>query len=238
MATPKTIVSEIFYHKTSAMRFELGSYKDVTKFKIEIVPQLKDEAGNPVEKRFDYDKKFSMVFGFNEILRIKRFVENALNPQKQIPTDGYVIEHFFDAGTPPVKQKSMFIIKRAENKPREDAKGPVSPYGFKYTIFATLYSSMKKASISFGLTEEESYWIINMAPKFVWAFMEENARINNENRAAKTSGSPSPSDPPTRSQYRAPAGGTDEGIDQGEVVGKSDGPDAFGGVESFEDIPF
>jgi len=233
MATPKTLISEIFYHRTSAMRFELGSYRDTTKFKIEIVPQLKDQAGNPVEKRFDYDKKLSMVFGFGEILKIKRFVENTLNPKKQVPQEGYVIEHFFEAGTPPEKKKSALIIKRAENKFKAD---PKSPYNFQFTVFATLYSSMKATSISFGLTEEESYWIINMMPKFAWAFMEENARIVAENREIKAAGGNPKQDQTGRSPYRTSSPGAEAAVDQGEVVSKSPS-DGFDDI-AFDDIPF
>lgn len=236
MATPKTIVSEILYHKTSAMRFELSSYRDVAKFKVEIVPQLQ-ENGQPVPKRFDYDKKLTMVFGYTEVLRIKRFVENALNPQKQIPQEGYVIEHFFDAGTPPVKQKSALIVKRAENKSKGD---PKSPYNFNYTVFFTLYSSMKKSSISFGLTEEEAYWIIHTMPYFTWAFMKENARIVAENRAAKAAGNYQAADQSGRSNYRTPAAGSEEGLDQGDMVGADTvGDNAFGGIDesSFDDLP-
>lgn len=233
MATPKTIASEIFYHKTSAMRFELGSYRDTAKFKIEIVPQLKDQSGNPVEKRFDYEKKLSMVFGYTEALRIKRFVENLLNPKKQVPSDGYVIEHFFDVGTPPEKKKSALTLRRADNKGKTD---PKSPYNFYYTIIATLYSSLKGTSISFGLTEEESYWIINTMPFFAWAFIEENARIVSENRASRAIGQSS-TQSEGRSPYRTPAAGTEAAVDQGEVVAEAV-EETFGGINDFDDIPF
>jgi hypothetical protein len=229
MATPRNIVSEQFYHKTSTMRFELGSYRDNTKFKIEIAPQLVQN-GAPVEKRFDYDKKISMVFGYAEILRLKRLIENVLNPQKQVPQEGYAIEHFFDVSGE--KKKSVLYIKRAENK---GAKNQASPYNFAYTAIVTLYSSMKNASVSFGLSEEESYWIINMMPFFAWAFMKENSRILEENRAIKQAGGdPNAGKAATGTPYRAPAPGADFS-GEGEQVGDSAFPT---GENQFDDIPF
>jgi len=230
MATPKTIVSETFYHKTACLRFELGSYKDVTKFKIEIAPQLQQN-GQPVEKRFDYDQKLSMVFGLGEILRIKRFVENVLNPQKQVPNDGYVIEHYFEVNGE--KKKSCLFVKRVDNKSKTD---PKSPYNFAHTAIVTLYSSLKNASVSFGLSEEESYWILTMMPYFNWAYMQENARIVEENRAIKQAGG-APADQSGRSQYRAHAAGADNSGEPGtEGAGASA---AFSQNDAaFDDIPF
>jgi len=229
MATPKNVISEQFYHKTATMRFELGSYKDSTKFKLEIAPQLQKD-GAPVEKRFDYEKKISMVFGLGEILRIKRFVENILTPQKQVPADGYVIEHFFEVNGE--KKKSALFLKRADNKSKGDAK---SPYQFGHTVIVTLYSSMKQGSVSFGLSEEESYWIVNMMPYFAWAYMKENARIAEENRAIKLSGGDPKADQVAGSPYRAPAPGADV---SGEEGTKAPDEPAFTSDSAFDDIPF
>jgi hypothetical protein len=232
MATPKTVISEQFYHKTSTARFELSSYKDVTKFKIEIAPQLQRD-GVPVEKRFDYEKKISMVFGLGEILRIKRFFEQILNPAKGVPQDGYTIEHFFEVNGE--KKKSALILKRAENKGKND---PKSPYNFAHTVIMTLYSSMKGASVSFGLSEEESYWVINMMPYFAWGFMKENARIVEENRLTKTQfGSLQASDPSARSPYRAPAAGADVSGEEG-TSDPTSSSEAFPTDSAFDDIPF
>jgi hypothetical protein len=232
MATPKTIVSETFYHKTSCLRFELGSYKDVTKFKIECAPQLKGPDGNPVEKRFDYDLKLSMVFGYTECLRIKRFVENILNAGKAVPADGYAIDHYFEVNGE--KKKSSLFLKRVENKGKDDAK---SPYNFAHTIIVTLYSSLKSASVSFALTEEEAYWIVNTMPHFTWAFMQENARIYEENRALKAAGKATGEDPASRSTHRAPAAGAADAPDQGAMASGAGKP-AFNDVSLDEDIPF
>jgi len=231
MATPKTLISETFYHKTSCLRFELGSYKDVAKFKIEIAPQLKGPDGTPVEKRFDYEQKLSMVFGLGEILRVKRFVENVLNPQKTVPADGYAVEHFFEVNAE--KKKSCLYIKRIENKAKGDAK---SPYNFAHTAIVTLYSSLKNASVSFALSEEEAYWVMTMMPYFNWAYMQENARINEENRAIKASGG-QPADQAGRSQYRAPAPGADVSGEPG-TAGTGAPPAFQTSNDDFNDIPF
>jgi hypothetical protein len=231
MATPKTLISETFYHKTACLRFELGSYKDATKFKIEIAPQLQQN-GQPVEKRFDYEQKLSMVFGLGEILRIKRFTENLLNPQKQVPADGYVIEHFFEVDGQ--KKKSCLFMKRVENllksKPELWAK---DPYQFAHSITVTLYSSMKEKSTSFVLSSEEAYWIINEMPFFAWAFQQESARIVEENRTIKASGGTT-GDTSGRSPYRAPAPGADFA---GEAP-PAGTPAAFPSDSAFDDIPF
>lgn len=212
------------------MRFELGSYKDVTKFKIEIAPQLQQN-GQPVEKRFDYEKKLSMVFGLGEILRLKRFIENILNPQKAVPQDGYVVEHYFEVNGE--KKKSCLFIKRADNKSKTD---PKSPYNFAHTAIVTLYSSLKEASVSFGLSEEEAYWIITMMPYFSWAYMQENARIQEENRAIKQQGGTVPDQSAGRSPYRAPAAGADT---SGEAPPAQPSTPAFPqGDSAFDDIPF
>lgn len=235
MATPKTIVSETFYHKTSCLRFELGSYKDVTKFKIECAPQLKGPDGNPVEKRFDYEQKLSMVFGLGEILRLKRFAENILNPQKTVPPDGFVIDHYFEVNGE--KKKSSLFLKRVENKVKDDVK---SPYNFAHTIIVTLYSSLKQASVSFAMSEEEAYWIINMMPYFVWAYMQENSRIYEENRALKAAGKATGEDP-GRTNYRAPAAGAADGVDQGAMTSSNKAAPAapaFPDTGAFDDIPF
>jgi hypothetical protein len=234
MATPKTVISETFYHKTSCLRFELGSYKDVTKFKIECAPQLKGPDGNPVEKRFDYEQKLSMVFGYTECLRLKRFVENTLNPQKNVPADGFAIDHFFEVNGE--KKKSSLFLKRVENKGKDDQK---SPYNFAHTIIITLYSSLKQASVSFAMSEEEAYWVINMMPFFAWAFMQENGRINEENRALKAAGKATGEDPASRTAHRAPAAGAADGVDQGAMTagGKVTTP-AFPDTGAFDDIPF
>ena len=230
MATPKTLISEQFYHKTSMVRFELGSYNDNTKFKIEIAPQLQRD-GQPVEKRFDYDKKLSMVFGVGEILRIKRFIENIMNPQKQVPADGYVVEHFFEVNGE--KKKSALTLKRVDNKSKGD---PKSPYNFPHTVIMTLYSSLKQASVSFGLSEEESYWIAQMMPFFAWAYMGENARIMEENRAIKAAGGdPKAGQRAAGSQYRTPAPGADV---SGEEGTKEPDESAFPTDSAFDDIPF
>lgn len=232
MATPKTIVSEQFYHKTSSIRFELGSYKDSTKFKIEIAPQL-NENGQPVEKRFDYDKKISMVFGLGEILRLKRMVENVLNAQRQTPKDGYAIEHFFEVNGE--KKKSCLYVRRVENLLKNDAaKWALDPYQFPYTAVIVLYSSVTNTSNTFLLSSEEAYWVMNEMPFFAWAFKEENARINAENRAIKASGGQVADHSSSRSQYRAPAPGADV---SGEGVTPSQGAPAFSD-QSFDDIPF
>lgn len=229
MATPKTLISETFYHKTSCLRFELGSYKDVTKFKVEIAPQLQ-ENGQPVEKRFDYQKKISMVFGLGEILRIKRFVENILNPQKQVPQDGYVIEHFFEVSGE--KKKSCLFAKRVDNLLKKNEKlWAQCPYQFAFSVAMTLYSSVTNQSTSFILSSEEAYWIMNEMPFFAWAYKQENARINEENRASRTSGA----DPGSRSQYRAPAAGADNSGEPGTSPASPAGGDpAFVDI----DIPF
>jgi hypothetical protein len=237
MATNKTIVSEIFYHKTSAMRFELGTFRDATKFKIEIVPQAKDPAGNPIEKKFDYEKKLTMVFGLGEILRIKRFVEQLLNPQKQTPQEGYSIEHFFEVGDPPEKKKSVFTLKRVENK-NKDAK---SPYGFSFTIIASLYSSLKNSSVSFGLTEEEAYWIINTMPHFSWAYMIENARVQEENRAMKVAGGSTVD--ANKNTYKTPAPGAEEleEFDKLKLFDESNNYKSDKSIDEnidFDDVPF
>ncbi len=232
MATPKTIISETFYHKTSCLRFELGSYKDVTKFKIECAPQLKGPDGNPVEKRFDYDQKLSMVFGLGEILRLKRFAENVLNPAKNIPAEGYAIDHYFEVNGE--KKKSSLFLKRVENKSKDDQK---SPYNFAFTIIVTLYSSLKSSSVSFALSEEEAYWIINEMPFFAFAYMQENARIYEENRALKAAGKATGEDPASRSNYRAPAAGAADAPDQGTLASGKAAP-AFPDTGAFDDIPF
>ena len=231
MATPRTLVSETFYHKTACLRFELGSYKDSTKFKIEIAPQLQQN-GQPVEKRFDYDQKLSMVFGLGEILRIKRFVENILNPAKtNVPKDGYVIEHFFEVDG--VKKKSCLFMKRVDNLLKNNEKyWPQCPYQFAFSVAVTLYSSMKEKSTSFIMSSEEAYWVMNEMPFFAWAFQQENARINEENRAIKQIGGPAP-DTSGRSPYRAPAAGADN---SGEPETKA--PPAFNNDSAFDDIPF
>jgi len=232
MATPKTIVSEQFFHKTSTMRFELGSYKDSTKFKIEIAPQLQQN-GQPVEKRFDYEQKLSMVFGLGEILRLKRFVENILNPAKtNIPKDGYVIEHFFEVDGQ--KKKSCLFMKRVDNLLKNNEKfWAQDPYQFAFSIAVTLYSSMKEKSTSFILSSEEAYWIINEMPFFAWAFKQENARIQEENRAIKQAGGPSP-DTSGRSPYRSPAAGADNSGEPGTTLSTP----AFSNDAAFDDIPF
>lgn len=232
MATPKTVISETFYHKTSCLRFELGSYKDATKFKVEIAPQLQQN-GVPVEKRFDYDKKLSMVFGLGEILRIKRFAENILNPQKQVAAEGYAIEHFFEVNGE--KKKSCLFMKRIENKAKGDVK---SPYGWGHTAIVTLYSSLKSASVSFAMSEEEAYWVITMMPYFAWAYMQEDARIMEENRAIKAAGGPAP-DTSGRSPYRAPAAGADfAGEAPPAGAAPASAPAAFPSDSAFDDIPF
>lgn len=234
MATPKTVISETFYHKTSCLRFELGSYKDVTKFKIESAPQLKGPDGNPVEKRFDYDLKLSMVFGLGEILRLKRFVENILNPAKQVPADGYAIDHYFEVNGE--KKKSSLFLKRVENKGKDD---PKSPYNFAHTIIVTLYSSLKSASVSFALSEEEADWIVNQMPFFAFAYMQENARIYEENRALKAAGKPTGEDAGSRSAHRAPAAGAADAPDQGTMAsGGAKAAPAFQDMGSLDDIPF
>jgi hypothetical protein len=231
MATPKTIVSEQFYHKTSVIRFELGSFKDVAKFKIEIAPQL-HENGQPVEKRFDYDKKITMVFGFTELLRVKRMVENVLNPQRQVPKDGYAIEHFFEVSGE--KKKSCLFVKRTENLGKNDAaKWEKDPYQFPFSAVLTLYSSVSNTSNSFVLSAEEAYWVMNEMPFFAWSFMEENARIIAENRAIKASGGQVPDQSAGRSQHRTPAAGADF---SGEGA-PSQGTPAFQD-QSFDDILF
>jgi len=234
MATPKTLISETFYHKTSCLRFELGSYKDSTKFKIEIAPQLQKD-GQPVEKRFDYEKKLSMVFGLGEILRIKRFTENILNPQKQVPAEGYAIEHFFEVDGE--KKKSCLYMKRVENLLKKNEKyWPQCPYQFAHSVAVTLYSSMKNASTSFILSSEEAYWVINEMPFFAWAYKGENARIVEENRAIKASGGAAP-DTSGRSPHRAPAAGADfEG--EAATPPSSGAPAAFPSDSAFDDIPF
>lgn len=234
MATPKTLISETFYHKTACLRFELGSYKDSTKFKIEIAPQLQKD-GQPVEKRFDYDKKLSMVFGLGEILRVKRFVENILNPQKtNVPKDGYVIEHFFEVDGE--KKKSCLFMKRVDNLLKNNEKyWPQCPYQFAYSVAVTLYSSVKNTSTSFILSSEEAYWVMNEMPLFAWAYMGENARINEENRVIKAAGG-APADTSGRSPYRAPAAGADN---SGEPETQNPGtPSPFVSDGAFDDIPF
>lgn len=236
MATPKTIVSETFYHKTSCLRFELGSYKDVTKFKVEIAPQLQQN-GQPVEKRFDYDQKLSMVFGLGEILRLKRFVENILNPSKtNVPKDGYAIEHFFEVDG--AKKKSCLYMKRVDNllKTKEDLWSK-DPYQFAYSVAVTLYSSMKEKSTSFILSSEEAYWIINEMPYFAWAYQQENARIIDENRAIKQAGGSVPDSSSSRSPYRAPAPGADNSGEPG-TSGPQGAAPAFPSDSAFDDIPF
>jgi len=231
MATPKTLISETFYHKTACLRFELGSYKDATKFKIEIAPQLQKD-GQPVEKRFDYEQKLSMVFGLGEILRLKRFVENILNPAKaNIPKDGYVVEHFFEVDGE--KKKSCLFVKRVDNLLKNNEKyWPQCPYQFAYSVAITLYSSMKNKSTSFIMSSEEAYWVINEMPFFAWAFQQENARIQEENRAIKASGGPSP-DTSGRSPYRAPAAGADN---SGEPETQAPPVSAFPSDSAFDDI--
>jgi len=233
MATPKTLISETFYHKTSCLRFELGSYKDSTKFKIEIAPQLQQN-GVPVEKRFDYEQKLSMVFGLGEILRLKRFAENILNPQKQVPAEGYAIEHFFEVDG--AKKKSCLFMKRVDNllksKPEFWAK---DPYQFAFSIAVTLYSSMKEKSTTFILSSEEAYWVINEMPFFAWAYKQENARIIEENRAIKAQGGNVPDNTGSRSPYRAPAAGADFA---GESTPAPSAPPAFPSDSAFDDIPF
>jgi len=65
--------------------------------------------------------------------------------------------------------------------------------------------------------------------------MGENARINEENRAIKASGGPTP-DTSGRSQYRAPAAGADN---SGEPETQNAGtPAAFPSDSAFDDIPF
>lgn len=234
MATPKTIVSEQFFHKTSTLRFELASYKDLTKFKIEIAPQLQQN-GQPVEKRFDYEQKLSMVFGLGEILRIKRFVENILNPQKQVPTDGYVIEHFFEVNGE--KKKSCLYMKRVDNLLKKNDKlWAQCPYQFAFSAAVTLYSSVKNQSTSFILSSEEAYWVMNEMPLFAWAYMGENARILEENRAIKQSGGNVQDHSASRSPYRAPAAGADT---SGEAPPAQPSTPAFPqGDSAFDDIPF
>lgn len=233
MATPKTLVSETFYHKTACLRFELGSYKDSTKFKIEIAPQLQQN-GQPVEKRFDYDQKLSMVFGLGEILRVKRFAENILNPAKaNVPKDGYVIEHFFEVNGE--KKKSCLYMKRVDNLLKNNEKMWANdPYQFAYSIAVTLYSSVKNTSTSFILSSEEAYWVMNEMPFFAFAFMGENARINEENRAIKQQGGTVPDQSAGRSPYRAPAAGADN---SGEPLPQASTP-AFANDSAFDDIPF
>ena len=232
MATPKTLISETFYHKTSCLRFELGSYKDSTKFKIEIAPQLQQN-GVPVEKRFDYDQKLSMVFGLGEILRIKRFTENILNPQKQVPNEGYVVEHFFEVNGE--KKKSCLFMKRVENLLKKNEKMWANdPYQFAHSVAVTLYSSMKNQSTTFILSSEEAYWVINEMPFFAWAYKQEDARIVEENRAIKAAGGAAP-DTSGRSPYRAPAAGADFA---GESTPPPGAPAAFPSDSAFDDIPF
>lgn len=231
MATPKIIVSEIFYHKVSAIRFDLSSYRDQTRFKIEVIPQAKDEKGNPVEKRFDYKNSISMIFGMGEILRFKRFVENVINPQKKtgeepgdVPANGYTIEHYFevkDAQQNTEKKKSTLTVKRVENKYKDPKH--TSPYGFKYAAICTMYSSFKNTSLSIALTEEEAYWVINEMPFFAWAYMAETGRINNENRVIAAG---------TSNKSSLPAKETPQPKGDYEVAG-----DAFEGMEASKTPP-
>jgi hypothetical protein len=93
---------------------------------------------------------------------------------------------------------------------------------------------MKEKSTSFIMSSEEAYWVMNEMPFFAWAFKQENARINEENRAIKQVGGPAP-DTSGRSPYRAPAAGADN---SGEPETKTPPTPAFTSDEAFDDIPF
>lgn len=207
MATPKTYFSELFYHKTSALRLELSSYKDQTRFRIEVIPAKEGQT-----RAFDYDNKIPMIFGYNEVLKIKKIFENLLTGVKQ---DTYALEHYFGDGD--VKHKSVLTLKRVENRNATDVK---SPFNFKYNVMLSIYNSQKNKSYSFGLGEEEAYFIVNMAPLIAWQFVQENSRIVSENYAAKRAGNAADAGPgPAQggnSTYAKKAPPIDESVDFGD----------------------
>ncbi len=202
MATNKLTFSEIFYHKSSALRLELNTYKDRVRFKIEVIPALKDAQGNIIlspsgKSTFDYNNSFSMFFSSSELLRIKKCVENIINPAKktgelpgEVPANGYIIEHYFE------KKKSAFTLKRMENnyKPKFH-----SPFEYKYAVALSIYSSAKGdkgASSGIVLAEDESYWIMNLMPLLALESIKETGRVGNESRSTqgtKTGNSEGPS---------------------------------------------
>lgn len=188
MATNKLVFSELFYHKSSALRVELNTYKDVTRFKFEIIPALKDDKGNAIlspsgKPKFNYKESFSMLFSHVELIRIKKIVEDILNPAKtNVPAEGYVLEHYFQvANAAGVKEgkKSVATFVRKENgyKP----KFP-SPFEYKYVVGLSLYSSAKGGQASIVLTEDEAYWFMNMLPLLILETIKENGRVANENK--------------------------------------------------------
>jgi hypothetical protein len=209
MATPKTYFSELFYHKTSALRLELSSYNNQTRFRIEVIPAKEGQT-----RAFDYDNKIPMIFGYNEVLKIKKIFENLLTGVKQ---DTYALEHYFGEGE--VKHKSVLTLKRVENRNAADVK---SPFNFKYNVMLSIYNSQKNKSYSFGLGEEESYFIVNMAPLIAWQFVQENSRIVTENYADKRAGKETTGTPPSpsgNSSYAKKAPPVDESVDFGDTTG-------------------
>jgi len=197
MSTNKLTFSELFYHKSSALRVELNTFKDQARFKIEVIPALKDTAGVPVlsasgKPKFDYKASLSMLFSTVELLRIKKIIENILNPAKTVPADGYNLEHYFEVAsttTPGTKEKkkSVATFKRLENNYKP--KSP-SPFEYKFVVGLSLYSSAKGTSAAIVLTEDESYWFMNMLPLLVLEFVRENGRIGNDAKPAAAGASP------------------------------------------------
>lgn len=190
MSTNKLVFSELFYHKSSALRVELNTYKDVTRFKFEIIPALKDEKGAPVlsasgKPKFNYKESFSMLFSHVELIRIKKVIEDILNPAKtNVPAEGYTLEHYFQVSNAQgVKEgkKSVATFKRMENNYKP--KFP-SPFEYKYVVGLSLYSSAKGGQGSIVLTEDEAYWLMNMLPLLILENLKENGRVANENKPA------------------------------------------------------
>jgi len=188
MSTNKLVFSELFYHKSSALRVELNTYKDVTRFKFEVIPALKDDKGVPIlspsgKPKFNYKESFSMLFSHVELIRIKKIIEDILNPAKtNVPAEGYTLEHYFQvANASGVKEgkKSVATFKRMENNYKP--KFP-SPFEYKYVVGLSLYSSAKGGQGSIVLTEDEAYWLMNMLPLLVLENLKENGRVANENK--------------------------------------------------------
>jgi hypothetical protein len=236
------------------MRFDLQSYKDQVRFKIEIIPQAKDAQGNAIEKRFDYKNSLSMIFGLGEILRLRKFAENILNPAKVNGDDipelksnqenqpkryGYKIDHYFDVpgqGGATEKKKSTITLTRAENR-----VVPESPYRFKYNIMCSIYSSFKNSFLNIAFTEEEAYWFLTETPYICWAFMAEKGRIDDENRAiakgqsktsiGSTGGYETASNPQPQPQ-------ADHEIVDAPEAGTKEPPSLVQGEINFSDISF
>lgn len=164
-STNSIIFQETVYHKTSVLKFQLGTFLDKTKFKIEVAP-CKDP--NAQTRNYDYDNSVSMVFEMFELFRIKKIFENLLSGKGT----QFVIEHFFDKGGS--KQKSSTFFKRLE-KSKQPTLGDKDP--FAYPAIITMSVSTDNKSHSFGFTDEEAYSFVQLIPIWAQEMILEKARV-------------------------------------------------------------